>query len=187
MIALTFVRDKSFDIVAAIAKAELGGAPGTGAISGGGAELLKSCADEFGKYLAGTSGGGQDALRNIVVDGVLGAVTGAAGDFMKVKGEKVTEGVAKSIVKKLMTNRWAARIGSEAVKKLVIRGLKGAMNGALNAGIKNASKLIKGNMTPDQFFEEIARGAGFDTFLNGLDEWVADKHFAEIVFEKSAF
>jgi hypothetical protein len=42
-------------------------------------------------------------------------------------------------------------------------------------------------MTPDQFFEEIARGAGFDTFLNGLDEWVADKHFAEIVFEKSAF
>ena len=117
----------------------------------------------------------------------MGAVTGAAGDFMKVKGEKVTEGVAKSIVKKLMTNRWAARIGSEAVKKLVIRGLKGAMNGALNAGIKNASKLIKGNMTPDQFFEEIARGAGFDTFLNGLDEWVADKHFAEIVFEKSAF
>jgi hypothetical protein len=182
---LDFTRDTSFEICSAIAQAELGGAPGSGAISGGGAELVKSCANEFGKYIAGTSGGGEAALRNVVVDGLLGAATGAAGDLMKLKGDKVIEGVAESAVKKLMTNKWAARVGADRVKKLMTRGLKGAMKGALESAVKNASKIIKGNMTPAQFFEEIAKDAGFGTFLDGLDEWILSKKFATIVFEKS--
>jgi hypothetical protein len=66
----------------------------------------------------------------------------------------------------------------------VIRVLKGGMKGAFDAAIKNASKMIKGNMTPAQFFEEIAKGAGFGTFLDGLDAWIASKKFAETVFKK---
>jgi hypothetical protein len=187
LVALEFVRDKSFEIVTAIAELELKAVPGGNAIAGGGSELVKSCANELGKYMAGTSGGGADAIKSIVVDGVLGAATGAAGDLLNSKrGEEIIEGVAKSTVKKLMTNKWAARIGTEKVKKLVTRGLNGAMKGALDAGVKNASKMIKGDMTPDQFFEEIAKGAGFGTFLEGLDEWIEKKDFATIIFEKSS-
>ncbi len=183
---LEFTRDTSFDIAGAIANVELGATPGAGAISGGGAELLKSSATELGKYIAGTSGGGESAVKNIVIDGLLGAATGAVDDLMKgEKGEKVIKGVADSAAKKLMSNKWATRIGADRVKKLVARGLKGAMKGALEAAVKNASKLIKGNMTPAQFFEAVATEAGYDTFLSGLDDWIESKKFATIVFEKS--
>ena len=180
---LEFTRDKSFDIVATIATAEMGGTPVAGAVAGGGSELVKAAAGEFGKYLAGTSKPAGDTAKDIAVDVAVAAVSGGVGAFMKVKGDKLLKGVADSCAKKV-AGQFLKGVAKDKIADFLAKRLEGAAKGALEGAIKNAAKAIKGNMTPTQFFEEVGKEMAFGSFLGSVEDWIESKKFGDTVYAK---
>lgn len=180
---LEFTRDTSFDIVAMIATAQLGGTPLAGAAAGGGSEIVKSAAGEFGKYLAGTSKGGGAAAKAVIIDGLIGAGTGLASGLLKAKGPEIFKGVAEAAAKRI-GGTWVSRVASNAIAKFLIKRMEGAGKAALESAIKNAIKSLKGETTFKQFCEEVAKDAAFGGLFNGLDKFIEDKKFAQAVYKK---
>lgn len=179
---LEFTRDTSFQIVTAIATAELGGTPASDGAVGAASGIVKSAAGELGKYIAGTSGGGASAAKSVALAGVLGAVNGAMSALMKMKGEDFVEGVSEKAAAK-MTGKWAARLGKERIEKFLARRLAGAASGGLHSAVTNVCKAIKGEETPGQVFAEIAKQMGLSATLNGIDPFMDDE-FAPSVYGK---
>jgi len=179
---LEFTRDTSFDIVSGIGTAVLGGTPASGAAAGGASAMLKSAAGELGQYLAGTSGGSAAAAKAIVLDGVIGAASGAVDALMKVRGDKIIEGVAERAAKKI-SGKWAGRLATKKVQGFLARRLEGALNAGLKSAVKNALKAMKGNETIGDFCHELEKDMGLGATLNGLDPWI-EKNFAPAVYGK---
>jgi len=180
---LEIVRDSSFEIVNVIATAEMGGNPGASAAAGGATELVKSAAGELGKCLAGTSKGAGAAAKNIILDGVLGGLKGGVDGLMKIKGDKIIEGVSKSVAKKI-ASKWVSKAATATVEKFVENRLNGAASGLLKSVVDQAIKAVKGDTTPEKFFEDVAKGVASGFALGGLDNWIASKKFPEKVYDK---
>ena len=153
---LEFTRDTSFDIVTAIATVQTGGIAAAGA-AGGATEMLKSSSTELGKYVAGTSGGGAVAAKNIILDGVLGAASGAAGKLMKLKGEEVVKGVAETLAERAANSKWLATLGRKKVAEIIAKRLEKAAGSLFDSAIKKACKSIKEKTTPQDFVERSCR------------------------------
>jgi peptidoglycan hydrolase-like protein with peptidoglycan-binding domain len=179
---LEFTRDTSFDVVQMIATAELGGSPAAGAAAGAGAELVKSAANELGKCLAG-SGGGASAAKNVAIDVILGAGSGAISTLIKIKGDKIIEGLAETGAKKI-AGKWMGKLGTAKVEKFLAKRLEGGLKGAVDGAIKNSVKAIKSRTTPAEFIENVAMEIGFGALLNGLDGFIEGKDFPQKVFQK---
>jgi hypothetical protein len=179
---LEFTRDTCFDIVTGIATAELGGTPQSGAAAGAASGMIKSAAGELGKYIAGTGGGAAAATKTVVLDGVLGAASGAVGPFMKLHGDKVAEHVAE-VGAKWVGGKWAARLGSKRVETFLARRLEGAGKSLLDSAVKNVCKTMKSDVTPLEFAKEVGKDMGLGAALNGLDPWM-EEEFAPAVCNK---
>jgi len=181
--ALEFTSNKSFEVLQEFGTVELGSTPASAAGAGAATAFVKSAATEFGKRLAGTSGGGAAAAKNVVLDSVLGAASGAVKGLMKAKGDEIVKGIAETAAKKFVTGKWVAKVGAAKWEKFIANRLDGAMKGGLESSVKNGVKLVKGDTTPKKFFEEVAKDMGLGSMFVELDQWVEGK-FAPAVYEQ---
>jgi hypothetical protein len=147
-----------------------------------GSAFLKSAANELGKAMAGSSGGGAAAAHNIAKDVLLGAASGAASAFFKFgnKGDQIVESTAKYLAKK-MTGKWAARIGTATVEKFLEVRLKGALSSGLDAAIKNAVKAATQKTTTKEFLEDVGKEMGCGALLAKFDAIIDEKVAVKVV------
>jgi len=177
---LNWVSDASFDVLTTLATSELGGTPVAGATAGFVTGAIKSSANEFGKYFAGGSQTPASVTQAIIVDAAIGTLTGALGPLMKIKGDKIVEGVVRVALKKISLGV-TRNLAERTVREFLVRRVSGAFKSGFNSAVKNCLKYAKGTTTFEKLCDDIEKDMALGSVLNGLDPFFNMK-FAPAVF-----
>jgi hypothetical protein len=179
---LEVTRDVSFEIAKAIAKFESGGNPGAAKMIDTAAATIQSLAGEAGKAVAGTSGGGLDAVKNVARDTFIAGVTSLLlGEGSK--GKEVCDRIEKSLLANLSkTNcQWLAT--RPAMQKFLAAWVSKYVKANASTIAKESLKYFTTNMKFDQLEENIAKSLITSFPLSGMDSWV-DQKFAKSTLEQ---
>lgn len=149
---LTFIKGGSFLIVGVIAgpvAASYGaGAIAAGVIAGAGTAATETLATEVGKGVAGTSKGTLSAVKNVLLDGVIG---GSIGALVKGKAaEKILKSLVPSVAKR-MPKALADRLSKKGLEKFVSNYFKNHGTSILEGILKDTLTMCKSTSSPVTF------------------------------------
>jgi peptidoglycan hydrolase-like protein with peptidoglycan-binding domain len=162
--------------------AQLGASAVAGAVVGGAAvKGVESAAGEIGNWSAGTvQGGAGGALSRVMVDTLVGAVTGwlSKGAGGKAVGEAIMTKISAGVAAKLAVGGTSQKVVEAATKYFLNEGAKKVLEGA----VADAGKALKGDpkMTIAAFAENVGsnfvKGLAFGPFNQAFKKFTEGKN-----------
>lgn len=182
--ALEYTKAGSFAIVGAIATpmavTAVGSASLGSAIVGGGTAMVSSTSNEIGKGIAGTSAGAGDAIKNITIDTVSGAVS--TGVLRSKKGQEIIVGASERLAGKF-AGKYLSKASTAALKKYAVGYLTSSGEKLFTEAMGEVSKKAGAKTKPTAFMEMIAKSKRLSTWAADIDRAV-DAEFAGAVYDR---